>query len=106
MCIPVALVSLGASAQEDELRVLLEKKPHPVCYDGFEPSGRMHIAQGILKAINVRCRHFVCASAGGCAGVRVEVDSPLHSSNIQPYQVDQEHPFLATYTASPPRYAR
>ena len=26
---------------------------HPVCYDGFEPSGRMHIAQGILKAINV-----------------------------------------------------
>ncbi len=24
-----------------------------MCYDGFEPSGRMHIAQGILKAINV-----------------------------------------------------
>lgn len=23
------------------------------CYDGFEPSGRMHIAQGILRAINV-----------------------------------------------------
>lgn len=39
--------------QEDELRALLAKKPHPVCYDGFEPSGRMHIAQGILKAINV-----------------------------------------------------
>lgn len=36
------------------LRLLLEKKPtNPVCYDGFEPSGRMHIAQGILKAINV-----------------------------------------------------
>jgi tyrosyl-tRNA synthetase len=32
---------------------LLEKKPTPICYDGFEPSGRMHIAQGILKAINV-----------------------------------------------------
>ena len=31
--------------QEDELRNLLEKKPEPVCYDGFEPSGRMHIAQ-------------------------------------------------------------
>jgi tyrosyl-tRNA synthetase len=31
----------------------LEKKPTPICYDGFEPSGRMHIAQGILKAINV-----------------------------------------------------
>jgi tyrosyl-tRNA synthetase len=22
-------------------------------YDGFEPSGRMHIAQGVLRAINV-----------------------------------------------------
>ena len=37
----------------EELRALFEKKPHPVCYDGFEPSGRMHIAQGILKALNV-----------------------------------------------------
>lgn len=35
--------------QEDELRNLLEKKPEPVCYDGFEPSGRMHIAQVFLK---------------------------------------------------------
>lgn len=37
--------------QEDELRNLLAKKPEPVCYDGFEPSGRMHIAQvpGIAK---------------------------------------------------------
>ncbi|THF98109.1 hypothetical protein TEA_024691 [Camellia sinensis var. sinensis] len=31
--------------QEDELLNLLTKKPEPVCYDGFEPSGRMHIAQ-------------------------------------------------------------
>lgn len=31
--------------QEDELRNLLAKKAEPVCYDGFEPSGRMHIAQ-------------------------------------------------------------
>ena len=32
--------------QEDELRNLLLKKPSPpVCYDGFEPSGRVHIAQ-------------------------------------------------------------
>ena len=31
--------------QEDELRNLLQKKPVPICYDGFEPSGRMHIAQ-------------------------------------------------------------
>ncbi|QDZ19221.1 class I aminoacyl-tRNA synthetase [Chloropicon primus] len=39
--------------QESELRKLLEKKPLPVCYDGFEPSGRMHIAQGVMKALNV-----------------------------------------------------
>lgn len=36
-----------------ELRLLLELEQNPICYDGFEPSGRMHIAQGILKAINV-----------------------------------------------------
>lgn len=36
-----------------ELRALLEKKPFPVAYDGFEPSGRMHIAQGLLKVKNV-----------------------------------------------------
>ncbi|GAX83687.1 hypothetical protein CEUSTIGMA_g11112.t1 [Chlamydomonas eustigma] len=37
---------------EDELRRLLNK-PMPIAYDGFEPSGRMHIAQGVMKAINV-----------------------------------------------------
>ena len=25
----------------------------PICYDGFEPSGRMHKAQGLLRAIKV-----------------------------------------------------
>mmetsp|Transcript_14124 Transcript_14124/g.20319 ORF Transcript_14124/g.20319 Transcript_14124/m.20319 type:complete len:756 (+) Transcript_14124:147-2414(+) len=30
-------------------------------YDGFEPSGRMHIAQGVFKAMNVN----KCTSAGG-----------------------------------------
>jgi len=38
---------------EEELRHLLQTKNHPVAYDGFEPSGRMHIAQGILRTINV-----------------------------------------------------
>ncbi|XP_059431463.1 tyrosine--tRNA ligase 1, cytoplasmic [Corylus avellana] len=38
---------------EEELRNLLANKPEPVCYDGFEPSGRMHIAQGVMKAISV-----------------------------------------------------
>src|SRR5690349_19265805 len=38
---------------EDELRALFAEKPHPVAYDGFEPSGTIHIAQGVLRAINV-----------------------------------------------------
>ncbi|BBH03366.1 hypothetical protein Prudu_014214, partial [Prunus dulcis] len=39
--------------QEDELRNLLAHKSEPIAYDGFEPSGRMHIAQGVMKTINV-----------------------------------------------------
>jgi len=31
--------------EDEELLNLLRTKPNPVCYDGFEPSGRMHIAQ-------------------------------------------------------------
>jgi len=52
-------VELAASVGEecitkDELRtIFLKKQTRPIAYDGFEPSGRMHIAQGILKAINV-----------------------------------------------------
>ncbi|XP_039818182.1 tyrosine--tRNA ligase 1, cytoplasmic-like [Panicum virgatum] len=48
--------------EEAELRWLLQEKPNPICYDGFEPSGRMHIAQGVGKAISInkmlkaRCR--------------------------------------------------
>lgn len=38
---------------EEELRKLLEKVECPVAYDGFEPSGQIHIAQGLLRAINV-----------------------------------------------------
>jgi len=38
---------------EDELGDLLTRKKFPICYDGFEPSGRMHIAQGILRVLNV-----------------------------------------------------
>jgi len=37
----------------EELTALYSKVQHPVVYDGFEPSGRMHLAQGILRAINV-----------------------------------------------------
>ena len=38
---------------EEELRELLKKKRKLIAYDGFEPSGKIHIAQGLLRAINV-----------------------------------------------------
>lgn len=38
---------------EDELIELFKTKKNPVAYDGFEPSGKIHIAQGLLRAINV-----------------------------------------------------
>lgn len=38
---------------EEELKELLQKKTHPIAYDGFEPSGNVHIAQGIMRAINI-----------------------------------------------------
>mgnify|MGYP003981190687 FL=1 len=38
----------------DELKALLNEKEKFVAYDGFEPSGTdIHIAQGLLRAINV-----------------------------------------------------
>ncbi|MBI3366831.1 tyrosine--tRNA ligase [Candidatus Roizmanbacteria bacterium] len=39
--------------EEDELKKLLESGEELIAYDGFEPSGQIHIAQGILRAINV-----------------------------------------------------
>ena len=38
---------------EEDLRNLFQTKSKPIAYDGFEPSGRIHIAQGLLRAINV-----------------------------------------------------
>ncbi|MDH7475870.1 MAG: tyrosine--tRNA ligase [Microgenomates group bacterium] len=38
---------------EAELVKLLENEEELVAYDGFEPSGQMHIAQGLFRAINV-----------------------------------------------------
>ncbi|EAN95560.1 putative tyrosyl-tRNA synthetase [Trypanosoma cruzi] len=47
--------------QEEELLNLITKKPNIRCYDGFEPSGRMHIAQGVFKAVNVnKCTQSGC----------------------------------------------
>ncbi len=39
--------------QEDELIKLLESGEELIAYDGFEPSGQIHIAQGIIRAINI-----------------------------------------------------
>ena len=38
---------------EEDLVKLLSEKKNPVAYDGFEPSGRIHIAQGLLRAVNI-----------------------------------------------------
>ncbi|RLM70047.1 hypothetical protein C2845_PM17G14190 [Panicum miliaceum] len=38
---------------ENGLNQLLQEKPTPICYDGFEPSGRMLISQGVGKAISI-----------------------------------------------------
>lgn len=48
------LLSIGEEViHPDELLNLLSNKPQPIAYDGFEPSGRMHLAQGLLRAHNV-----------------------------------------------------
>jgi len=56
------LRSVGEECQtEPELKELLRRKNRFNLYDGFEPSGRMHIAQGLFKAVNVN----KCTEAGG-----------------------------------------
>lgn len=37
----------------DELSTLFESGTPLVAYDGFEPSGQIHIAQGLMRAINI-----------------------------------------------------
>jgi len=39
---------------EEELRSLLETTKTPIAYDGFEPSGNPHIAQGVMRAMNIK----------------------------------------------------
>ena len=39
--------------EESELKKLFLEKKNLVAYDGFEPSGKIHIAQGLLRAINI-----------------------------------------------------
>ncbi len=52
------LALIGASPTEevitnDELKLLLESSPHPLAYDGFEPSGLAHLGSALLRAIKV-----------------------------------------------------
>jgi tyrosyl-tRNA synthetase len=60
------ILSVGEECiSPEELRTLLLKKGRGSglgfnLYDGFEPSGRMHIAQGVFKAMNVN----KCTAAG------------------------------------------
>ena len=49
-----SILSIGEEVvNSDELNNILNQKPNIVAYDGFEPSGRMHLAQGLLRAHNV-----------------------------------------------------
>ncbi|MBN2458737.1 tyrosine--tRNA ligase [Candidatus Woesearchaeota archaeon] len=38
---------------EEELKKLLSEKKQLIAYDGFEPSGKIHIAQAVLRSINI-----------------------------------------------------
>ena len=42
----------GEIVGEEELPSILRSNEKLYTYDGFEPSGQMHIAQGIIRAIN------------------------------------------------------
>ena len=57
------VINLGSlCTSQADLQALLTQKPTSFrLYDGFEPSGRMHIAQGVFKAVNVN----KCTAAGG-----------------------------------------
>lgn len=47
------ILSIGQEVNGSErLENLLRNKPIVRAYDGFEPSGRMHIAQGLIRTIN------------------------------------------------------
>ncbi|CAA9986189.1 tyrosine--tRNA ligase, putative [Plasmodium knowlesi strain H] len=47
--------------QPEELKARLLLRRRLICYDGFEPSGRMHIAQGLLK-----CQIVNKLTSNGC----------------------------------------
>ena len=38
---------------EEDILELLKTKKEIIAYDGFEPSGKVHIAQGLMRTINI-----------------------------------------------------
>ncbi|KAM5566494.1 tyrosine--tRNA ligase 1, cytoplasmic [Rosa sericea] len=40
-------------SEEKELKTLIANKPEPICFNRFQPSGLMHIAEGIMEVMNV-----------------------------------------------------
>ncbi|KAL9410882.1 hypothetical protein AB3S75_044623 [Citrus x aurantiifolia] len=80
--------------QEDELLNLLTKKPQPICYDGFEPSGRMHIAQGVMKAISVNKLTSAGCKIWIAVGMRTEGVEFLWSSEEINARADEYWPLV------------
>ncbi|MAF34318.1 tyrosine--tRNA ligase [Candidatus Woesearchaeota archaeon] len=71
---------------EDELKKLLEEKAHPVAYDGFEPSGNMHLAQAVLRAITVNKM-----TRAGCKFILWEADWHAWINNKMGGDLDKIH---------------
>jgi tyrosyl-tRNA synthetase len=71
---------------EQELRELLTKKKNPVAYDGFEPSGKIHIAQGLLRAINVNKM-----TKAGCKFIMLVADWHAWLNNKMGGDLDKIH---------------
>ena len=71
---------------EDELKELLSRKKNPVAYDGFEPSGKIHIAQGLLRAININKM-----TDAGCTFVMLVADWHAWLNNKMGGDLDKIH---------------
>ena len=81
---------------EEDLKTLLETKQHPIAYDGFEPSAVAHIAQGILRTINVNkilkagCK-FKIYAADWHAWTNLKFGGDLHKIQVAgDYQFDED----------------
>jgi hypothetical protein len=70
--------SVGEECVTDsELRNLVAKKPGFVLYDGFEPSGRMHIAQVAPHDVSA-----VVAAEGTTETCQTSADSPVANADL------------------------